>query len=122
MGLEIQDFGKFRLLQKIARGGMAEIFLACTGNIESAHKFVVIKRISLMHEKSQEFKKMFKNEGKVAISLNHSNIGSIYEFGMEGSQYFICMEYISGRNLRQLVKKVKSQKKKLSVGVLCSCY
>ena len=115
MDLQIKKFGKFKLLQKIARGGMAEIFLACTGSIESAHKFVVIKRISLMHSHSKEFNKMFQNEGKIAINLNHSNIGSIYEFGIEKDQYFICMEYISGRNIRQLVKKLKSQKKSLSV-------
>ena len=115
MELQIKKIGKFKLLQKIARGGMAEIFLACSGSIESAHKFVVIKCISLMHSHSQEFNKMFQNEGKIAINLNHSNIGSIYEFGREKEQYFICMEYISGRNIRQLVKKLKSQKKQLSV-------
>ena len=116
MSLNIKKFGKFKLLKQIARGGMAEIFLACTGSIKSAHKFVVIKRVSLMHSHSQEFNKMFQNEGKIAINLNHSNIGSIYEFGVEeGDQYFICMEYISGRNIRQLVKKLKSQKKNLRV-------
>ena len=115
MDSQIKKFGKFKLLQKIARGGMAEIFLACTGSIESAHKFVVIKRISLMHSHSKEFNKMFQNEGKIAINLNHSNIGSIYEFGIEEDQYFICMEYISGRNIRQMVKKLKSQKKTLNV-------
>ncbi len=115
MSLDIKKFGKFKLLKQIARGGMAEIFLACTGSIEGAHKFVVIKRISLMHSKSREFNKMFQNEGKIAINLNHSNIGSIYEFGVEKDQYFICMEYVSGRNLRQLVQKLKRQKKQLSV-------
>ena len=115
MSLDIKKFGKFKLLKQIARGGMAEIFLACTGSIEGAHKFVVIKRISLMHSKSREFNKMFQNEGKIAINLSHSNIGSIYEFGVEQDQYFICMEYVSGRNLRQLTQKLKRQKKQLSV-------
>ena len=96
---------------------MAEIFLGCAGTLESAHKFVVIKRILLAHSHNKEFNKMFQNEGKIAVNLNHSNICSIYEFGIENDQYFICMEYISGRNMRQLLKKLKSQKKSLSVAM-----
>ena len=117
MHLEIKKFSKFKLLKQIARGGMAEIFLGCSGTVESAHKFVVIKRISLSHSHNKEFNKMFQNEGKIAVNLGHSNIGSIYEFGVEKNQYFICMEYISGRNVRQLVKKLKSQKQKLSAAI-----
>jgi len=117
MSLEIKKFGKFKLLKQIARGGMAEIFLGCSGSVESSHKFVVIKRILLSHSHNKEFNRMFQNEGKIAVNLGHSNIGSIYEFGMENNQYFICMEYISGRNVRQLVKKLKSQKQKLSAAV-----
>lgn len=117
MDLQIKKFGKFRLLKQIARGGMAEIFLGCSGNLESAYKFIVIKRILLAHSHNKEFNKMFQNEGKIAVNLNHSNIGSIYEFGIEQDQYFICMEYISGRNMRQLIKKLKSQKKNLDVAM-----
>lgn len=117
MDLQIKKFGKFRLLKQIARGGMAEIFLGCAGTVESAHKFVVIKRILLAHSHNKEFNKMFQNEGKIAVNLNHSNICSIYEFGIVQDQYFICMEYISGRNMRQLIKKLKSQKKNLSVAM-----
>ncbi len=113
MNITVSNFGKFKLLKQIARGGMAEIFLGCSGNIESAYKFVVIKRILAVHSHNKEFNKMFQSEGKIAVNLNHSNIGSIHEFGVEKNQYFICMEYISGRNIRQLLKKMKSQKKSL---------
>ena len=108
-------FGKYKLLKQIARGGMAEIFMACIGSIKGAPKFVVIKRIIYTQSKNKEFNKMFQNEGRIAANLNHSNIASIHEFGVEDGQYFICMEYISGRNLRQLVKKLRSQKRQLSV-------
>ena len=113
MNITVSNFGKFKLLKQIARGGMAEIFLGCSGNIKSAYKFVVIKRIIAIHSHNKEFNKMFQSEGKIAVNLNHSNIGSIHEFGVEKNQYFICMEYISGRNIRQLLKKMKSQKKNL---------
>ena len=113
--IEVIKFGKYRLLKQIARGGMAEIFLACIGSIKSAPKFVVIKRVIYTQSKNKEFNKMFQNEGRIVTNLNHSNIASIHEFGVENEQFFICMEYISGRNLRQLVKKLRSQKRQLSV-------
>ena len=113
--IEVVKFGKYRLLKQVARGGMAEIFLACIGSIKSAPKFVVIKRVINTQSKNKEFNKMFQNEGRIVTNLNHSNIASIHEFGVENEQFFICMEYISGRNLRQLVKKLRSQKRQLSV-------
>ena len=113
--IKVTPFGKYRLLKQIARGGMAEIFMACIGSIKSAPKFVVIKRIIYTQSKNTEFNQMFQNEGRIAANLNHSNIASIHEFGVENGQYFICMEYISGQNLRQLVKKLISQKRQLSV-------
>ena len=124
--IEIKNFGKFKLLKQIARGGMAEIFLGCSGSLQSAHKFVVIKRILLAHSHDEQFNKMFQNEGKIVVNLNHRNVCSIYEFGVENKQYFICMEYISGRNLRQLAKKLKSQKKSFDPAlcayiIQCAC-
>ncbi len=117
MDSKLSKFGQFTLLKQVARGGMAEIFLGCSGKIKSAYKFVVIKRILLAHSHNKEFNKMFQNEGKIAVNLNHSNVCSIYEFGIEKDRYFICMEYIAGRNLRQLTKKLKSQKRKLDVAI-----
>ena len=119
MGLNITTFGKFKLLKQIAKGGMAEIFLGCSGSIKSAFKFVVVKRVLSVHLHNKEFNKMFQSEGKIAVNLNHSNIASIHEFGIEKNQYFICMEYISGRNIRQLLKKLRNQKKHLDP-VLCA--
>ena len=116
MDVKIRKFGKFKLFvcddKPLARGGMAELFLSCSGSgVKDATKFMIIKRILLAHSHNKEFNTMFKTEGKIAVNLNHRNICSIYEFGIEKDQYFICMEYLSGRNLRQLVKKLRSQKK-----------
>ena len=109
------QFNKFTLIKKIAHGGMAEIFLACIGSITHAQRFVVLKKIMSSHSHNKEFTKMFKNEGKIVANLSHSNIASVYEFGLEKDQHFICMEYISGRHLRQLLQKQYSKKTKLSI-------
>ena len=122
MDVKIKKFGKFKLFvcddKPLARGGMAELFLSCSGSgVKDATKFMIIKRILLAHSHNKEFNTMFKTEGKIAVNLNHRNICSIYEFGIEKDQYFICMEYLSGRNLRQLVKKLRSQKKVMEPAV-----
>ena len=115
MSLKVRKFGKFKLLKPLAKGGMAEIFLGVSGNIKNIHKFVALKRILLSHSHNREFNKMFQNEGKIASNLNHSNICAIHEFGVVENQYFICMEYVAGRNLRQLLQKLKTQKKELDI-------
>jgi len=115
MQLKITKFGKYQLIKKIARGGMAEIFLGCTGSIKHAHKFITVKRMLSVQRHDVEFKNMFLNEGKIAVNLNHSNIASIYEFGIEQGQYFICMEYIPGRNIRQMLNKLGKKRSKLEI-------
>lgn len=115
MKKEFTKFNKFTLIKKIAHGGMAEIFLACVGAVTQTQRFVVLKKILPSHSHNKEFAKMFKNEGKIVANLSHSNVASIYEFGLERDQHFICMEYISGRHLRQLIQKLNSQKKQLSI-------
>ena len=115
MKKEFAAFNKFTLIKKIAHGGMAEIFLACVGSITQTQRFVVLKKILPTHSHNKEFAKMFKNEGKIVANLSHSNVASIYEFGLEKDQHFICMEYISGRHLRQLIQKLNSRKQQLSI-------
>ncbi len=115
MSQKFEKFNKFTLIKKIAHGGMAEIFLSCTGSIKQARRFVVLKRILPNQNNNKEFAKMFRNEGKIIANFNHSNVASIHEFGMANSQYFICMEYIQGRTLRQLTKKLNSQKVKFKI-------
>ena len=112
-----KQFGKYTILKKIALGGMAEIFLSTdldpTG--QNTGRFVVIKRALSQYSENKEFKAMFQIEGKVACSLKHRNIVPIYEFGFEEDQFFLCLEYISGNNLRNLVKKLKKIKKNIPI-------
>ena len=115
MKTKFTQFNKFTLIKKIAHGGMAEIFLACIGSVTQAQRFVVLKKILPSHSNNKEFAKMFKNEGKIVANLSHSNVASIYEFGIEKNQHFICMEYISGRHLRQLANKLSSKKLLISI-------
>lgn len=107
MSTPFESFGKYVLLEKLATGGMAEVFLARGTGAGGIGKFFAIKRILPQYADSPEFIDMFKDEAKIAINLNHSNIVSIHEFGVEKGQFFLVMDYVEGRNLRQILNKMK---------------
>src|SRR5581483_1151127 len=101
-------FGKYTLVDRLAVGGMAEIFLARQAGLEGFEKMVVIKRIRPHLSKQASFVKMFLNEAKLAAQLNHPNIVQIYDLGKIGESYFIAMEYIFGRDMRRIIPKADS--------------
>lgn len=113
--MNFKKFGKYTIIKKLASGGMADILLASDLSPTGFGRFVVIKRVLTKFSENEEFKDMFKNEGKVACNLKHRNITPIYEFGIEKNQLFLSMEYISGKNLRELVKKLQRYKGSISI-------
>lgn len=115
MSVPFETFGKYVLLEKLATGGMAEVFLARGTGTAGIGKFFAIKRILPQYADSPEFIEMFKEEAKIAINLNHSNIVSIHEFGVEKGQFFLVMDYVEGRNLRQILNKMKKSSLQFSI-------
>lgn len=115
MLLKNEYFGKYELLEKLASGGMADIYLARYITIDGSCKFVAIKRILPHLSKDQAFVNMFKEEAKLAINLNHNNIVSILDFGYENDQYFLVMDYVEGYTLKQICNEFKKENKSLSV-------
>lgn len=107
MSQQLEQFGKYLLLEKLATGGMAEVYLAKSLGAVGVNKFVAVKRILPQHSESQEYIDMFKEEAKIAVNLNHGNVVSIYDFGVEYKQFFLVMEHVEGRNLRQIVNEMK---------------
>jgi serine/threonine protein kinase len=104
---ESTRFGKYRLIDRIAVGGMAEIFLANQVDGEGLETPVVIKRIRPHLSKHATFVKMFLNEARLAAQLNHPNIVQIHDLGKIGESYFIAMEYIFGRDMRSIIPKAE---------------
>jgi serine/threonine protein kinase len=104
-----EKFGNFILLEKIAAGGMAEVFLAKKIGASGVQKFLSVKRILPQFSESEDYIRMFKEEAKIAVHLSHSNVISIHEFGVENNQFYIAMEYCEGRNLRQILNKMKTR-------------
>jgi serine/threonine protein kinase len=115
VSVQFETFGKYVLLEKLATGGMAEVFLARGNGAGGIGKFFAVKRILPQYADSPEFIDMFKDEAKIAINLAHSNIVSIHEFGVEKGQFFLVMDYVEGRNLRQILNKMKKSSLQFSI-------
>lgn len=109
MAHSFERFGKYVLLEKLASGGMAEVYLAKNSGANGVSKFVAIKRILPQYSDNEEFIEMFKEEAKIAVNLNHSNVVHIHEFGIERNQFYLVMEYVEGRNLRQILNELKKK-------------
>ena len=105
MILESSQLGRYRLVRKIATGGMAELFLAKLQGAEGFEKEVVIKKILPQWSSDSDFVSMLIDEAKIAVQLSHPNIIQVYELGREGETYYIVMEYLHGVDLRRLVQK-----------------
>lgn len=92
-------FGSYALLERLAMGGMAEVFLA---RPEGQDRLVAVKRILPNIAADDEFIAMFIDEAKIAGQLSHPNIAQIIDIGKISGSYFIAMEYVSGHDLRAL--------------------
>ncbi|MBK7198828.1 MAG: serine/threonine protein kinase [Myxococcales bacterium] len=99
-------FGKYYLTERLAVGGMAEIFLAKLIGPGGFEKQLVIKQIHPALSSQRAFVDLFVAEAKTLVSLSHGNIVPVYELGVVDDTYFIAMEYIDGPTLWQLTEAV----------------
>jgi hypothetical protein len=113
-------FGKYELLERIAAGGMAEVFLARSFGVEGFERRLVIKRILPGLAGSARFVSMFVSEAKISAMLSHPNIVQIYDLGREGEDYYIAMEHIAGRDLTRLWRRLHAQGRRMPVGLAVS--
>ena len=107
-------FGGYSLLERLAMGGMAEVFLA---RPEGQQRYVAIKRILPNIAADDDFIAMFIDEAKIAGQLTHPNIAQILDIGKINRSYFIAMEYVSGHDLRALWDRVREASVDENAGV-----
>ncbi|NOY23012.1 MAG: TonB family protein [Acidobacteria bacterium] len=104
------EYGSYVLLEKVATGGMAELFKAKRRGVQGFQKIVAIKRILSHLVDNEEFVTMFIDEAKLAAQLNHPNIAQIYDLGKIENSFYIAMEYVEGYDLRNVLKECKKKK------------
>jgi len=96
-------FGKFFLLQRLAVGGMAEIYRARVVGAAGFEKELVVKRILPNRAQDQGFISMLVNEAKLTVQLTHNNIAQISECGIIDGNYFIAMELVNGVSMKEVM-------------------
>jgi serine/threonine protein kinase/predicted ATPase len=101
-------YGKYQLVQLLARGGMAEVFKAKSHGVEGFEKTLVIKRILPDLSSNPQFVEMFINEAKIAVTLSHANIVQVFDLGRADDTYFIAMEWVAGYDLATLMRRARS--------------
>ena len=112
-------FGRYRLLERLGQGGMAEVFKAKSYGVEGFEKVLVIKRILPELARSQQFVDMFIHEAKLAVRLSHANIVQVFDLGIapvtdpKGTKlpdaYFMAMEFVHGLDLATLLARCRRQ-------------
>jgi len=100
-----QQLGKYKLVKKLAVGGMAEIWLAEQIGPAGFNKQLVIKCILPHLANDQKFVEMFLDEARLAANLEHPNIVRISDLGQEDGTYFIAMEYIDGPDVDYIIDR-----------------
>jgi len=99
----MQSYGRYELLERLGRGGMAEVFLARMNGPMRVSRYVAIKRILPDFSTVAELNAMFLDEIRLAVHLSHPSIGSVHDFGVEGGCIFLAMELIEGQDVRALL-------------------
>ena len=110
-----KQFGKYQLLDRIAVGGMAELFRAKLTGAQGFEKLIAIKMILPNLSAEENLVTSFIDEAKLAALLHNENIIQIYDFGSMDDQYFIAMEYLFGKDLRAIIRAARE--KDLALGM-----
>ena len=105
-GAAPQRLNKYRLLAPLARGGMAEVFLARADGVAGLDRLLVIKRILPELASETEFVRMFLDEARIAATLVHRHIVRVFEVDIADGQVFYVMEHLHGRDVATLLRRL----------------
>jgi tRNA A-37 threonylcarbamoyl transferase component Bud32 len=103
----VRAFGKYRLLEPLASGGMADVWRAETTGAAGVVKEVALKLVRGEHEARSEFVRMFVEEARLASRLGHANIVQVFEFDEVDGRYYIAMELVRGRSLGRVAERAR---------------
>lgn len=106
---EFPTLGRYQVINRIANGGMAEVFLAKAVGAMGFQRLVAVKLIHANFTRDPEFVNMFIDEARIAMHLHHRNIVQVFDLDSEDDTYFIAMEYVHGVNLYDLYERIASK-------------
>ena len=97
--------GRYKIIKRVADGGMAEIFLATQLGREGFAKPVILKRIHSSIYADPQFRNMFIDEAHISMSLSHSNISQVLDLGVSAGRYFLALELVDGWDLGRVLHR-----------------
>jgi phosphate/phosphite/phosphonate ABC transporter binding protein len=110
--------GRYDVIERLAIGGMAEVFLAVEHGAHGFQRLVVVKRILPHLIQYDQMVRMFLQEARLAAGITHPNVVQILELGEDGSQPYIAMEYVAGVTVKDLATDAKRLGRELPVAVV----
>ena len=111
------NIGPYRAHTRLGVGGMAEVWLASRTGPQSFVKDYVVKRILPHLAADPKFVQLFLNEARLAARVNHANVAHVFELGEDNGDFYIVMEHVDGRSLRELLHVFRDRGLKLPVAV-----
>ncbi len=111
------NIGRYEVVERLAIGGMAEVYLACDRGPHGVSRVVVIKRILPHLAENQAMIRMFLHEARVATRIQHPNVVQIIDVGEDHGQPYIVMEYVLGSTLREVTNEARRQERGLPAQV-----
>ncbi|HET9596357.1 MAG TPA: serine/threonine-protein kinase [Anaeromyxobacteraceae bacterium] len=112
-------FGRYLLLERVDVGGMAEVFRARVVAGDGAGRLVAVKRLLPTLAEDPELVRMFLDEARIAVQLDHPGVARVEDLGQHGSTYFIALEYVEGRPLKALLDALGARAERLPVPLAC---
>lgn len=110
-----EEFGPYLVYEPLGTGGMAEVHRAEQPGIEGFRKVVALKRMLPHVAANEDMVRSFVREARLASYLRHANVAQTYELGKVGDVYFIAMELVEGRSLREILKRCAGLRKRMPV-------
>src|SRR5213082_886144 len=95
---------RYRITERVASGGMAEVFKGVAESLQGFKKSIAIKRVLPSLTQNRKFVAMFLDEARLSLSLQHANIVQVFDIGHSEDTYFIVMEYVDGVDLKALLE------------------
>jgi len=106
-------FSRYEIVGRLSAGGMAEVWRARVLGVEGFQKDIVIKTMRPELADTPDLVRMFINEAEIAARMNHPGMVQVFDFGQYEGRYFIAMEYVPGRSLRQLGRSFRLKQRRL---------
>jgi len=110
---------RYRVVERIAAGGMAEVYRGESAGIEGFRKKVAIKRVLPKLSQNREFIHMFLDEARLCAYLSHSKCVQVFDIGQAAGAHFIVMEFVDGADLQGVLEHLQRQQQSMPVEVAC---